>query len=68
MSDYPNMSYCMCQTTLLAMQQVVDAMDGADLDFLENMSREERRAFEELWQVCEAFMNSSEGLLEEIGE
>ena len=32
MNNYPNMSYCMCENTLLAMEQVLTAMQD-DPDF-----------------------------------
>lgn len=64
MRDYPNMSYCMFQNTLLGMRQLLDAMseDGAEL--LADMSSEERRAFEELFHACEAYTMQAEELLE----
>ena len=34
MSNYPNMSYCMCNNTLLALRQVVDAMNENGFGFL----------------------------------
>jgi hypothetical protein len=66
MSNYPNMSYCMNENTLMALRQVVDAMSEDGVEFLRDMSREERRAFEELFQTCEAFMQLSEELQEEL--
>lgn len=64
MRDYPNMSYCMFQNTVLGMRQLLEAMseDGAEL--LADMSREERRAFEELFHTCEAYMMLAEELLD----
>ena len=62
MSNYPNMSYCMCNNTLLALRQVVEAMNEEGPAFLREMSREERRAFQELFNTCEDFMNLSEEL------
>ena len=62
MSNYPNMSYCMCNNTLLALRQVVEAMNEEGPQFLREMSREERRAFQELFNTCEDFMNLSEEL------
>lgn len=66
MSNYPNMSYCMCENTLLAMRQVVQAMQEEGPAFLLEMSREERRAFQELFNTCEDFMNLSEELQDEV--
>ena len=59
---YPNMSYCMCENTLLALRQVLNAMEDQGTEFTEDMSREERRAFEELFHACEAFMRQAEEL------
>lgn len=65
MSNYPNMSYCMCENTLLAMRQIVDAMQEEGPMFLRDMNRDERRAFEALFSMCEDFMTMSEELQEE---
>ena len=65
MSNYPNMSYCMNQNTLLALQQVLDAMHEGGQEFLADLSREERRAFGELFNACEDFMNKASELEEE---
>jgi hypothetical protein len=66
MSNYPNMSYCMNENTLLALRQVVEAMNEEGPQFLREMSREERRAFEQLFSTCEDFMSLSEELQEEF--
>jgi N6-adenosine-specific RNA methylase IME4 len=60
------MSYCMNGNTLLALRQVVEAMNEEGPQFLREMSREERRAFEELFSMCEDFMSLSEELQEEF--
>ena len=65
MSNYPNMSYCMCNNTLLGLRQVVDAMNDEGPQFLREMSRDERRAFEQLFSMCEDFMSLSEELQSE---
>jgi hypothetical protein len=62
MSNYPNMSYCMCNNTVLALKQVVEAMNDEGPMFLREMSREERRSFEQLFSMCEDFMTMSEEL------
>jgi len=67
MRDYPNMSYCMCENTLSALHQVLEAMEN-DPDFLEDMSERERSAFERLFDACDAFQNMSEELFETQGE
>lgn len=66
MSNYPNMSYCMCENTLAAMRQVVDAMQEEGAEFLLDMSREERSAFQELFNLCENFMILSDDLQEQV--
>ncbi len=62
MSNYPNMSYCMCNNTFLALKQVVEAMQDEGVDFLREMSREERRYFEALFEMCQGFMELTEEL------
>ena len=66
MSNYPNMSYCMNENTLLAMKQIVEAMDNEGPMFLRELNRGERRAFEQLFNVCEDFMQLSEELQAEL--
>lgn len=65
MSNYPNMSYCMNENTLAALKQVMEAMDSEGPAFLKEMSREERRAFDELFGYCESFLTMSEELVEQ---
>ena len=65
MSNYPNMSYCMCENTLLAMRQILNSMDSEGPMFLHDMNREEKRAFQALFNMCEDFMNMSEELQDE---
>ena len=66
MSNYPNMSYCMNENTLLAMKQIVEAMNNEGPMFLRELNRGERRAFEQLFNVCEDFMQLSEELQAEL--
>ncbi len=65
MSNYPNMSYCMCENTLSALGQVMEAMREEGPMFLRELNRTERRAFEELFHYCESFLTMSEELQEE---
>lgn len=65
MSNYPNMSYCMCENTLLAMRQIINAMQEEGPMFLREMNRDEQRAFRELFNTCEDFMQLSEELEDE---
>ena len=66
MSNYPNMSYCMCENTLLAMKQIVGAMQDEGPMFLREMNRDEKRAFQALFNMCEDFMSMSEELQAEL--
>ena len=56
----------MNENTLAAMRQIVTAMNEEGPQFLREMSRTERRAFEELFNMCEDFMSMSEELQEEF--
>lgn len=61
MSDYPNMSYCMCNNTLAALSQIMDAMDQqGDVAFLKDLNRDEMRAFDELMYVAQQFARRAE--------
>ncbi len=66
MSNYPNMSYCMCENTVLALRQILDTMEAEGPMFLQEMSKSERRHFELLFGMCEDFMSASEELQEEF--
>lgn len=68
MSNYPNMSYCMNSNTLLALNQVIGAMRDEGVGFLSDLSQDERRAFKELFNACEDFMNMSEELQDEYDQ
>lgn len=62
MSNYPNMSYCQCENTLLALRQVLNSMQEEGPMFLKEMNRDELRAYKELFNACEAFLTLSEEL------
>ena len=66
MSNYPNMSYCQCENTLSAMRQVLNNMEQGGAEFIIGMSRQERRAFQELFNACEAFLELSEQIQAEL--
>jgi len=66
MSNYPNMSYCMCENTLLALRQVMNAMQEEGPMFLQDMNRDEKRAYQELFNACESFLSAAEELEDEI--
>ena len=62
MSNYPNMSYCMCENTALAMKQILQAMQIKGPMFLQDMNREEATAYRALFDLCEAFLSEVEEL------
>lgn len=68
MSNYPNMSYCMNENTLLALRQVVQAMEEEGPAFLRELSRDELSAFQALFHTCERFLNLSEELQDELDQ
>ena len=65
----PNMSYCMCENTLLAMRQAINAMVNEGPMFLHDLSLSERESFEEIFNACETFINLADELVagEEAG-
>lgn len=65
-SNYPNMSYCMNQNTLLALRQIMDAIDKEGTEFLRDMTRDEKFAFHDLVQACDAFVKQAEVMFDEI--
>ena len=52
----------MCENTVLAMRQILNAMNEEGVGFLVDMNRDERRAFQELFNLCEDFLTASEEL------
>ena len=60
MSNYPNMSYCMFQNTLGAMNQLAEFMIEADQDDVLDMSKDELRAMRELFGYCEQYLRLAE--------
>jgi hypothetical protein len=56
----------MNENTLLALKQVLDTMQEEGPQFLRELNRTERRAFEELFHYCESFLTMSEELQEEF--
>ncbi len=67
MRDYPNMSYCMCQNTEAAVNQIMEAMDqeGA-VNFVKDLSRDELRSFNELVYIAEQFLRRAERALDQV--
>ena len=68
MTNYPNMSYCQCQNTLQSLFQVMQSMEGGGVEFVKDMGREERRAYQELYHACEAFMRDADILEQDLVE
>jgi len=66
MSNYPNMSYCMCENTLLAMRQILNTMQEEGPMFVKEMSADEIRAYRALFTACEDFLSATENLQEEM--
>jgi len=62
MSNYPNMSYCMCENTTLAMRQILDEMQNYEslAEFIADMNKDELIAFKRLFNLCESFMIMTE--------
>ena len=68
MSNYPNMSYCMCENTTLALRQILDALRDGDVDFVREMGREERDAFRALPELCRYVADAAEEMLDLVQE
>lgn len=68
MSNYPNMSYCQCENTLLALQQVLNSMEDMGVEFLQGIRGQERRAYQELYEACQAFMRRAEAMDQDLVE
>ena len=66
MSNYPNMSYCMTENTVLALRQVITAMVEEGPDFVQGLSRSELAAYRDLFNLCEEFVATAEEFEEEI--
>jgi|SanBayMetagenome_1026888.scaffolds.fasta_scaffold01962_8 hypothetical protein len=60
MSNYPNMSYCMFQNTRMAMDQLAEFMQEADMDDVLDISDDELRAMRELHGYCEQYIRLAE--------
>jgi hypothetical protein len=67
--DHPNMSYCMCNNTEAALNQIMDAMDdeGA-VQFVKDLSMDELRSFNELVYIAKQFVRRAERALDEVVE
>lgn len=67
MSDYPNMSYCMCENTLSAMRQVAEAYNECDSleEFIMNMNASERYSFRKMIELSAQLVEEFEVAYEE---
>ena len=68
MSNYPNMSYCQCENTLLALQQVLNSMEDMGVEFLQGIRGQERRAYQELYEACQDFMRRADAMEQDFFE
>jgi len=66
--SFPNMSYCMFQNTRAAMNQLLGAMEDEGGALLADMSADERRAFNELFNQCEAFLELAQDVQADFEE
>lgn len=64
----PNMSYCMCENTLAAMRQILDAMREEGPQFIREMDKQELRSYMELFHVCENFLILADELEDTVAE
>lgn len=68
-----NMSYCMHENTMTALQQVITAMDegceelGNMAEYIKSLSRSERRHFMELVDACRDFVNTVDEVEDQEG-
>ena len=67
MRDYPNMSYCMCNNTEAAFNQILDAMDDeGDVNFVKELSMDELRSFNEIAFMARRFAQRAERAVEQV--
>lgn len=64
MRDYPNMSYCMFQNTVMAMEQLNTFLAQADGEEVLDIRREELRALMDMYNQCESFLNLADDFME----
>ena len=56
MSNYPNMSYCQFENTMLAMEQVIGTLEAKGGGALRKMGRDEQRAMSRLYDLCQSYL------------
>ena len=67
MRDRPNMSYCMCNNTLAALNQILDAMDEqGDVQFVKELSMDELRSFNEIAFIARQFAQRAESAVNQV--
>ena len=67
MRDYPNMSYCMCNNTEAAFNQIMDAMDEqGDVNFVKDLSMDELRSFNEIAFMVRRFAQRAESAVNQV--
>jgi len=67
MRDYPNMSYCMCNNTEAAFNQIMDAMDEqGDVAFVKDLSMDELRSFNEIAFMARRFAQRAERAVDQV--
>ena len=67
MSNYPNMSYCMCNNTEAAFNQILDAMDEqGDVEFVKELSMDELRSFNEIAFMARQFAQRAERAVDQV--
>lgn len=57
MRDYPNMSYCMFNNTLLAMEQINEFITEGDPEELVDVRDEELAKAQELYYACKEYLS-----------
>ena len=67
MSNYPNMSYCICNNTEAAFNQIMDAMDEqGDVKFVKELSMDELRSFNEIAFMARQFAQRAERAVNQV--
>lgn len=63
-SRYPNMSYCMCENTVQALQQIIDHMDEDPENFIKDLNGSELHSFNRLYELCKEFRRTADFVVE----
>lgn len=59
-SRYPNMSYCMNENTVAALQQIIDHMDEDPENFIKDLNGSEFHSFQRLYEMCKEFRRTAD--------